>query len=101
MKNSYFRAPGPEVVIPLPARSWLPLDAHGDAHAAADAEGGEAALRIALLHFVEEGDEDPCPGGADRMAERDRAAIDVDDLGVPAEVLVDRAGLRREGLVGL
>ena len=32
---------------------------------------------------------------------RDRAAIDVDLVGVPAQVLVDRAGLRREGLVGL
>ena len=35
------------------------------------------------------------------MAERDRAAVDVDLAGVPAEVLVDRAGLRREGLVRL
>ena len=32
---------------------------------------------------------------------RDRAAVDVDLAGVPAEVLVDRAGLRGEGLVGL
>src|SRR5256885_5270167 len=31
----------------------------------------------------------------------DRAAVDVDLAHVPAEVLVDGAGLRREGLVGL
>src|SRR5256885_2217752 len=35
------------------------------------------------------------------MADRDRATIDVDLAGIPAEVLVDRAGLRRERLVGL
>ena len=35
------------------------------------------------------------------MAEGDGAAVDVDLAGVPAEVLVDGAGLRREGLVGL
>ena len=40
-------------------------------------------------------------GRADRMADRDRAAVDVDLAGVPAEVLVDRAGLRGERLVGL
>ena len=41
------------------------------------------------------------PGRADRMAERDGAAVDVDLRGIPAEVLVDRAGLGGEGLVGL
>src|SRR5262249_62069742 len=35
------------------------------------------------------------------MAERDRPAVDVDLPGVPAEVLVDGAGLRRERLIGL
>ena len=35
------------------------------------------------------------------MAQGDGAAVDVDLGGVPAEVLVDRAGLGGEGLVGL
>ena len=35
------------------------------------------------------------------MAEGDGAAVDVDLVGVPAEVLVHREGLGREGLVGL
>ena len=35
------------------------------------------------------------------MAERDRAAIDVDLVDIPAEILVDRASLRGKGLVGL
>jgi hypothetical protein len=35
------------------------------------------------------------------MVDRDRAAVDVHDIVAPAHVLVDRAGLRGEGLVGL
>ena len=35
------------------------------------------------------------------MAERDRAAIDVDLFDIPTEVLVDGAGLGRERLIGL
>src|SRR5262245_47687689 len=35
------------------------------------------------------------------MAERDRAAVDVDLRGVPAEILVDGASLRRKRLVRL
>src|SRR6516165_2601212 len=76
-----------------------PLHAHGDAHAAADAERGEAFLGVALFHLMEQRDEDACAGGADRVAERDCTAIDVDLARVPAEILVDRAGLGRESLV--
>src|SRR5271169_2680505 len=77
------------------------LHAHGDAHAAADAQRGEAFLGVALRHFVEQRHQDARAGCADRMTERDRTAIDVDLARVPAEVLVDRAGLGGEGLVGL
>src|SRR5215475_6134458 len=76
-------------------------DTHRDAHAAADAERGEALLGVALLHFVQQRHQHAGAGGADRVTDRDRAAIDVDLGGIPAEVLVDGAGLRREGLVGL
>src|SRR3954453_12988343 len=86
---------------PLRHSPSSPLHAHRDAHAAADAERREALLHVALLHLVQERDQDAGAGGADRMADRDRAAVDVHDLGVPAHVLVDRASLRREGLVRL
>src|SRR5262245_26708135 len=79
----------------------LPLDAHCNAHATTDAERGETLLRIALLHLVQECDEDTGARRTDRMADGDRAAVDVDLGGIPAEVLVDRAGLGRECLVGL
>src|SRR5437763_2321958 len=77
------------------------FDAHRNSHAAADAQRREALLHAALLHFVEQGHEDARPGCPDRMAQRDRAAIDIDPIGVPAEIAVDRASLRRESLVGL
>src|ERR1700724_3609454 len=71
--------------------------AHGDPHAAADAERGKALLGIALLHLVQQRHQHARTGCANGMAESDRAAIDVDPGSIPAEVLVDRAGLRREG----
>src|SRR5262245_34571086 len=49
----------------------VPCQAHGDAHAAADAQRGEALLRITLLHFMQQRHEDAGAGGADRMADRD------------------------------
>src|SRR5215213_2028086 len=79
----------------------LPLHAHRDAHAAADAERGEALLGVALLHLEQKRGEHARAGCADRMPERNGAAVDVDLGGIPAEVLVDRAGLGGEGLIGL
>src|ERR1700760_3375847 len=79
----------------------VPCDAHSNTHATADAQRGEALLGVALLHFVEKRHQHARAGGANGMADRDRAAIDVDLAGIPAEVLVDRAGLRRKSLVGL
>src|SRR5450432_3429868 len=89
------------ITCPPSALALLPLDAHCDAHAAADAERGKALLGIAPLHLVQKRHQHTRAGSPDRMAERDRAAIDIDLRGVPAEVLVDGASLRREGLVGL
>src|SRR5208282_722499 len=81
----------PGAVIRLWRCRSAALDAHGDPHAAADAERGEAALRVALLHLVEKGGKHARARGADRMAERYGAAVHVDLARVPAEVLVDGA----------
>src|SRR5438874_12423606 len=75
------------------------FDAHRNSHAAADAQRREAFLCIALLHFVEQGHEDARAGRADRMPESNRAAIDVDPVGIPAESSVDVASLCRDGYV--
>src|ERR1700693_3721109 len=70
----------------------LSLYAHRDAHAAADAQRGEALLEVALLHLVQQRHQHAGARGADRVTDRDRAAVDVDLRGIPAEVLVDGAG---------
>src|SRR6478609_7985001 len=48
--------------------------------AAADAERGDALLPAVLLQRAEQRDDDSRAARADRMAERDRAAVHVDDL---------------------
>src|SRR5687767_5201052 len=74
-------------------------DGQGDAHAAPDAQGRQTFFGIALLHLMQQGNDDARARGADRMAERYVAAVDVHFRRIPAHVLVDRAGLGGEGLV--
>src|SRR6185312_12703974 len=69
------------------------LDAHGDAHAATDAERRQPLLGVALAHLVQQRHEDPRARGADRMTKRNGAAIDVHFLRIESEILVDGAGL--------
>src|SRR5580658_4729609 len=54
------------------------LDDRRGAHAAADAQRDQGGRLVGALEFVEHGAEDHRTGGAERMAERDGAAIDVD-----------------------
>src|SRR5688500_2940757 len=63
------------------------LHAERDAHAAADAQGRQALLRVAAAHLVEEGGEHPGAARSDRVADGDRAAVDVDLGGIPAKLL--------------
>src|SRR5271168_4491538 len=81
--------------------SLIAFDAHRDPHSAADAQGRQTLLEVAPLHLVQQRHQHPPPGRADRMTERDGAAVHVDLLDIPAEILVDRASLGGEGLVGL
>src|SRR4051812_40132516 len=64
------------------------LDCQRDAHAAADAQRGEAFLRVAPAHLVQQRDEHAAAGSADGMPERNGAAVDVDPARVPAHFLV-------------
>src|ERR1700752_1002582 len=50
---------------------------HRAAQAAADADARDAALRMVALQRLEEMQHDARARGADRMAERDRAAVDI------------------------
>ena len=62
-----------------------PLDDGRGAHAAADAQRDQRSRFVGALEFVEHGTENHRTGSAERMAERDRAAIDVDLGGVDVE----------------
>src|SRR5262245_62012060 len=73
------------------ANGALALQTHGNAHAATNAERGETLLGVAPLHLEKQRHENARAGGADRVTDGDRATIDVDLGGVPAEVLVDGA----------
>jgi len=54
-----------------------PFNDGGDAHAAADAERGEAEALVPAFEFVEQGAQDHAAGGAQWMPHGDGAAVDV------------------------
>src|SRR5438093_7605471 len=77
------------------------LEDRGDALAATDAQRREPVVLLALRELGDEREREPCAGGAERMAERDRPSVHVRPLSLEAEVLLDGEILRREGLVDL
>src|SRR5271169_6260811 len=77
----------------------LPFDGDGYCIAAAEAEGCDAALQIAALQFVEQGDEDARAGCTNRVSEGDRAAIYVYFFGVELQHAGYGNGRDREGFV--
>ena len=83
------------------SRSAEPFEDHRHALATADAHGREAHRLVAPGEAVEQGAGDPGPGHAERVAERDRAAVDVQPVQVDPQVPVGRDDLRRERLVDL
>ena len=71
------------------------------AHAAADAHRHEPSAAAALAELVHELRRELRAGRAERMTERDRAAVDVHLLFVEPEIAHDGHDLRRERLVEL
>jgi hypothetical protein len=63
----------------------LSFDGHGDAHAASDAEAGDSATCVGVLHCVEEGDKDAGAARTDGMAQCDGSAPWVDSRGIEVE----------------
>ena len=78
---------------------FFPFNGQGNAHAAADAEGGDAAAEVVVFHVVEEGDEDAGAAGADGVAEGDGSATRVELGGVEVELFGAAEGLDGEGFV--
>src|SRR5512135_1247889 len=77
------------------------LDDHGDPLAAADAHRDQAVALAGAMQFVHRLDRQDAPGGSDRVAQGDGAAVRIDLRGVEPEVLADAQRLGRERLVGL
>ncbi len=63
----------------------VPLDDHRDGFAAPEAERREPVARAPLVERREQRRQDARPARADRVAERDRAAVDVDRRGIEVE----------------
>src|SRR5436853_4638812 len=83
-RNAHVRAaPGWRVALrctrpTVSVHASVARDAHRNPHAAADAQRRQALFGVALLHFVEQRHQNARAGRADRMSERNSAAIDVD-----------------------
>ena len=77
------------------------LDRKRDALTAADAQSDQAALETVPAHRVNELRRQHGSGRADRVAVRDGAAIDIDDLVGQSELARDDDGDRRERLIDL
>src|SRR5262249_33878907 len=75
---------------PWARRPDVLLQTHRDAHAAADAEGGETLLGLAPAHLEQKRHEHAGARRANGMADRDGAAIDVHLGGIKAQILVHR-----------
>ena len=59
-----------------------PLEHRRQALAAADAHGLQAVAGLAAVHLAQQRGEDAAAGRADRVAERDARAVDVEPLEV-------------------
>src|ERR1700729_2994336 len=82
------------VISSLPCRSVQRFDRKCDALAAADAESNQAALLTVAAHRVDELRGQHCAGRADRVAVRNGAALDIDDLVRQSELARDDDGDR-------
>src|SRR5437763_14707755 len=86
---------------PIEASGGGALDRNGRCLAAADAEAGNAPLPSVALQCMQQGDDDPRAGGADRMPERAGAAMDVHASAVDREIANGRHRHHCERLVDL
>src|SRR6185369_2963417 len=79
------------------------LDRNRDALADTDAHGCQSKLSAPLLHAVHRRQRQPRAAHAERMAERDCAAMRVDEVGVVLDAQLPQTGyaLRGEGFIEL
>src|SRR5690242_8835606 len=83
------------------AETSYALQQKRESHAAADAEGGESEPGLSFLHLVQQRSRDANSSAADRMAQRDGAAVDVQAIGTKAQLAITRDHLRGKSFVQL
>src|SRR5215212_6758085 len=76
---------------------------HGDSSGftTADAQRGDAALQILRFKRMQQRHDQACAGGADGMAERTGAAIDIQSVAGDTQIALRRHRYHRERLVDL
>ena len=70
-----------------------------EAETTADAERRESESCLSLLHFVDQRRRDPHAGAANRMAQRDRAAVDIQAFRIEVQFTITRDHLGGESFV--
>src|SRR5436853_2198936 len=91
----------PERTRPVSDTGLVPFEQSRLALADADAERREAVAAAAAAEFVQEGDDESRAAHPERMAERNRAPVDVHLRRIEAELADHGEALRRERLVQL
>jgi len=79
----------------------LPLHRQPHGIPAAQAERRNALMHVAPDHLVQQRGEDARSGGADRMSERNRAAVHIDLAEVESQLPGDGNGSNRERFIDL
>src|SRR5215204_3528661 len=93
-------SPSPEPRAPSPPALHA-LEDPCRAHAAADAHRDQAVSRVPPPHLVEARRRQLGAGAAERVAKRNRAAVDVETIGIDGQLAQAGDHLRGEGLVQL
>src|SRR5687768_8051977 len=95
------RPPGtPRAATTRPSPSYA-LEDRGGAHAAADAHGHESVPDIAAPHLVEQCRRQLGAGTTQRVAEGDRATVDIQPLRIDRQLAQAREDLHGERLIEL
>jgi hypothetical protein len=79
--------------------SLISLTNNRDALSAADARRGQTIPAAATGQFVEQSQDQTRSSRAQRMSQRNRAAVRISPFAIKSEFLLDREVLRREGFI--
>src|SRR5262245_9195563 len=78
-----------------------PFEEAGGTHAASHAHCDQSVARVSPAHLVQQRRRQLCDGATEGMAERNRASVDVEAIGIDRQITQTGEYLCREGLVHL